>query len=183
MYDRSQPEAEPVSLIEPSHELLAVIDRITPISRELSTGRYGRHFVAFTDGSCTPYATHSPEGPGGWATILFAARGDRWELHGGIHATTSNRAEVCALLAALVCVPEGAALGLNSDSQYLVDHVRAGCRANDNHHLWSEVREILVAKGIHLSASWIPGHRGLRHNERADVLANPRRAHYRSRAR
>jgi|GEM_PF-4597494 len=175
--------AEEAAFASASYELLAIIDAILQVKHELASGRYGRHFVAFTDGSCTPYAAHSPEGPGGWATILFGSRGERWEMHGEIPATTSNRAEVCGLLAALACLPVGANLGLQSDSRYLVDHVRAGCRANDNHGLWAEVREMLVAKDIHLTASWVPAHCGLRHNERADALASGRIRYSRLRAR
>jgi len=155
-----------------SQELLAVIQSTAPVRDELSKGGYGNHFVAFTDGSCAPHDSASPDGPGGWATVIFGPRGERWEMHGSIDYTTSNRAEVCGLLAALSCVPEGVYLGVQSDSRYLVDHVRAGCRANDNQALWCEVREMLVAKDVKLSAAWVPGHSGHRHNERADALAS-----------
>lgn len=167
--------------IDPSVELLAVLEPTRPIACELLTENVGSHFVAFTDGSCTPADSASPEGPGGWATIIFGARGERWELHGTIGSTTSNRAEVCGLLAALACLPAGTHLGIQSDSRYLVDHVRAGCRASDNHDLWFEVREMIVAKEIKLSAAWVPGHSGHRHNERADVLASARPSRRRGR--
>lgn len=158
--------------MQPSRELLAVIESTAPVREELSKGHCGNHFVAFTDGSCSPHDSDSPEGPGGWATVVFGPRGERWEMHGSIEHTTSNRAEVCGLLAALACVPEGVYLGVQSDSRYLVDHVRARCRANDNPELWCEVREMLVGKEIRLSAAWVPGHSGHRHNERADALAS-----------
>jgi ribonuclease HI len=161
--------------IEPSYELLAVLNGGSRIREELATGRYGKHFVAFTDGSCAPHSIAGPEGRGGWATIIFGPRGERWELHGDIENTTNNRAEVCGLLAALASVPMGSHLGVQSDSRYLVDHVRAECRANDNDDLWLEIREMVVAKGINLSAAWVPGHSGNRHNERADALASVRK--------
>jgi len=155
-----------------SPELLAIIERAALIREELNKGCYGKHFVAFTDGSCTPRSPSKPDGPGGWAVIIFDPHGRRWELHGTIDETTSNRAEVCGLLAALACVPEGAHLGVQSDSRYLVDHVRAGCRAQNNHDLWCEIREMLVAKDIKLSAAWVAGHSGHRHNTRVDALAS-----------
>lgn len=161
--------------VRPSAELLAVIERTAPVREALVRNNYGNHFVAFTDGSCTPRSRSSPDGPGGWAVLVFSPRGERWEMHGSIADTTSNRAEVCGLLAALACVPEGAHLGVQSDSRYLVDCVRRGCRANDNDDLWCEIREMLVAKDIRLSASWVPGHSGHRHNERVDALASARR--------
>ena len=175
MENRQDDMAALISELRPTYELLAILDSTAPVREELSSGGYGTHFVAFTDGSCSPSHAGSPQGPGGWGVILFSSRGQRWEMHGGILKTTSNRAEVCALLAALAAVPEGISLGVHSDSRYVVDHVRAGCRANDNADLWSEVREMLVAKGVTLSASWLPGHKGHRHNERVDELASVRR--------
>lgn len=158
--------------IEPSHELLAVVESTARVREQLDTGLYGTYFVAFTDGSCSPHVSDGPDGPGGWATIIFDARGNRWEMHGPIQDTTSNRAEVCGLLAALACVPEGVHLGVQSDSRYLVDHVRGGCQANDNQDLWYEVREMLVAKDTRLTAAWVAGHSGHRHNQRVDALAS-----------
>ncbi len=166
---------------EPSHELLAVIETTARVRDEVCRTNCGSHFVAFTDGSCSPDDHSCPEGPGGWATIIFGPRGERWEVHDSIAHTTSNRAEVCAMLAALSCVPHGVHLGIQSDSRYLVDHVRAGCRANDNDDLWAEIREMVVAKGILLSASWVAGHNGHRHNERVDHLASNRPPSSRSR--
>lgn len=162
---------DPTPYVEPSHELLAVIANVVHVREELLSRNYGNHFVAFTDGSCSPRDQCSPQGPGGWGTILFGPRGERWEMHGSIEDTTNNRAEVCAMLAALSCVPQTVYLGVHSDSRYVVDHVRAGCRSNDNEDLWAEVREMLVAKDIKLSASWVQGHNGHRHNERVDALA------------
>lgn len=160
--------------IVPSCELLSVIESTIRVRDDLHSANCGNHFVAFTDGSCSPRDSSHADGPGGWASIIFGPRGERWEVHGSLHDTTNNRAEVCAMLAALTCVPDGAHLGVHSDSRYLVDHVRAGCRANDNDDLWSEIREMIVAKGIIVSASWVQGHNGHRHNERVDALASSR---------
>ncbi len=158
-----------------SCELLAVIEHTTQVREQLTNNNYGKHFVAFTDGSCSPRVPSNPNGPGGWAAVIFGPRSERWELHGDIDDTTNNRAEICALLAAIASVPEGVHLGIHSDSRYLVDHIRGGYRANDNLDLWNEVREMLVAKHLVLSASWVPAHSGHRHNERADALASTRR--------
>ncbi len=156
---------------ESSREVLTVVSNTARVREALHSSNYGNHFVAFTDGSCAPRDSTSPYGPGGWGALIFGPRGERWELHGSIEDTTSNRAEVCGMLAVLACVSEGVHLGVHSDSRYVVDHVRAGCRANDNHDLWAEVRELVVAKGIKLSASWVQGHNGHRHNERVNTLA------------
>ena len=60
---------------------------------------------------------------------------------------------------------------MQSDSRYVVDHVRRWMRAADNDDLWTEVRELVIGKQLDLRATWVAGHNGQEHNERADVLA------------
>jgi ribonuclease HI len=106
--------------------------------------------------------------------ILFNARGEKLEAHGQLENTTSNRAEVAGLLAALLTVPENSHVSVQSDSRYVVDHVRRWMRAGDNEDLWTEVRELVLGKHLELRTTWVAGHNGHQHNERADVLAgNP----------
>jgi ribonuclease HI len=161
-------------IIPLSHETLAVIPHVSPVRENLSGCAY-KYFVAYTDGSCTPHDQSSPFGSGGWAAIICSPRGEKWEVSGRLQLTTSNRAELCSLLAALTCVPDGSHLGVQSDSRYVVERVRAGCRAKDdrdNTDLWLEVREIVAAKSVTLTSSWVPGHVGVSNNERADELAS-----------
>lgn len=142
-----------------------------PVQRQIAAGEWGKYFVAFTDGSCrAPQGIE--RGEGGWATIIFSARGQRWEAHGDLRATTSNRAEVCGLIAALLLAPEGSHLSVQSDSRYVVDHVRQWIRAGDNDDLWTEVRELVIGKQVDLRTTWVAAHMGHQHNERADLLAS-----------
>jgi ribonuclease HI len=153
-----------------SKELISVLAKVDPIRNRIRKSGTGRFFVAYTDGSCRS-SNGSEEGSGGWAAVLFDARGDKWEAHGNLDSTTSNRAELSGLLAALLCAPEGSHLSVQSDSRYVVDHVRRWMRASDNDDLWTEVRELAVGKQIQLQTTWVAGHNGHQHNERADALA------------
>lgn len=136
----------------------------------VAAGEWGKYYVAYTDGSCRS-AQGVEMGPGGWGMILFNARGDRLEAHGELENTTSNRAEVAGLLAALLTVPDGSHVSVQSDSRYVVDHVRRWMRAGDNEDLWTEVRELVLGKQLDLRTTWVAGHNGHAHNERADILA------------
>ncbi len=154
-----------------SPELFAVASAVEPVRRTLADGNWGRYFVAFTDGSCRA-AQGGERGPGGWGLVIFTARGDKMEAHGQLADTTSNRAEVSGLLAALIAVPTGSYLSVQSDSRYVVDHVRRWMRAADNEDLWTEVRELAVGKQVELRTTWVAGHNGHQHNERVDALAS-----------
>jgi ribonuclease HI len=157
--------------VDTSPELDSVLIAAAPVARQIADGEWGRYFVAFTDGSCRAFQGIE-RGEGGWGAIVFSARGQRWEAHGNLGATTSNRAEVCALIAALLLAPEGSHLSVQSDSRYVVDHVRQWMRAGDNDDLWTEVRELVVGKELDLRTTWVAGHTGHTHNERADLLAS-----------
>jgi len=173
-----QANSESEFLIPLSRETLAVLPHVSLVREHLSAQAY-RYFVAFTDGSCTQDNPNSPHGFGGWAAVICSPKGEKWEISGRLHHTTSNRAELCSLLATLSCVPGGVHLGVQSDSRYVVERVRAGCRPKDerdNPDLWLEVREMLTAKNITLTSSWVPGHLGVANNERADALASAGRA-------
>lgn len=157
--------------LQTSDELKAVVAATESVRRKILESQPGRFFVAYTDGSCRAL-DGSDSGSGGWAALLFNARGEKWEAHGSLKTTTSNRAEVTALIAALLCVPDGSHLSVQSDSRYVVDHVRRWMRAADNEDLWTEVRELAIGKQIELQTTWVAGHNGHKYNERADALAS-----------
>ena len=71
----------------------------------------------FTDGACS-----GNPGPGGWGAVLRYAEIER-ELSGGDKATTNNRMELTAAISALEYFPEGAAIEMRCDSQYVVKSV------------------------------------------------------------
>ncbi|MEK7245496.1 MAG: RNase H family protein, partial [Pseudomonadota bacterium] len=66
----------------------------------------------FTDGACS-----GNPGPGGWGAVL-RWRGHDKELFGAEAATTNNRMELMAAIAALESLKRGARVRLHTDSLY-----------------------------------------------------------------
>ncbi|MCB1403944.1 MAG: ribonuclease HI, partial [Rhodobacteraceae bacterium] len=123
---------------------------------------------AYTDGACS-----GNPGPGGWGAVLVARDGDEIlkerELSGGEPATTNNRMELMAAIAALEALERPSRLTVVTDSAYLRDGVmrwihgwkRNGWRTADrkpvkNEDLW---RRLDAVAGRHEVAwDWVKGH-------------------------
>lgn len=136
---------------------------------------------AYTDGACS-----GNPGPGGWGALLVArehgAVVKTRELMGGEAATTNNRMELMAAIAALEALGRPTAITIVTDSNYLRDGVtkwihgwrRNGWRTADrkpvkNEDLW---RRLDTAAARHeIRWDWVKGHAGHTENERADALA------------
>lgn len=137
--------------------------------------------VVYTDGGCI-----GNPGPGGFAAILRYGSRER-EIVGRYQATTNNRMELRAALAALTTLTRPCRVELYTDSSYLRDGITKwihGWQRNGwqtaakapvkNRDLW---QELLVAIERHAPAGgvhwhWTRGHAGDPANERADLLAN-----------
>ena len=133
--------------------------------------------VIHTDGAC-----RGNPGPGGWGAILEADGRER-TLSGAEAATTNNRMELQAAIAALKALNRACDVELVTDSQYvrrgitewLAQWKRRGWltaarRPVANADLW---RELDVAASRHtVHWRWVKGHSGHPGNERADRLAN-----------
>ncbi len=119
----------------------------------------------FTDGSCI----RNPGGDGGWGFV--AVRGGRKiaEFCGPDPKTTSNRAELKAIIRALLWLPRGTLATIVSDSQYAVKVLSGKYRAKKNLDLIEETQALMQERQIKLR--WVRGHNGNRWNERADALA------------
>ena len=135
----------------------------------------------WTDGGCKP----NP-GRGGWGAILQFGDHER-ELSGAEPATTNNRMELTAALAALDALKRPCTVVLHTDSEYLRNGitrwhqgwVRRNWRnaAGDpvaNMDLWR--RLLAAAAGHRIEWRWVRGHAGDHMNERADALATAARA-------
>lgn len=131
----------------------------------------------FTDGACK-----GNPGPGGWGAILRYGQSVK-ELHGGEAATTNNRMELMAAIAALEELKRACVVSLTTDSQYVRKGItewlegwkkRGWKTANKepvkNQDLWMRL-EIQV-KRHSVTWHWVKGHSGHPENERADQLAN-----------
>ncbi|MDX1710835.1 MAG: ribonuclease HI [Rhodovibrionaceae bacterium] len=130
----------------------------------------------FTDGACS-----GNPGPGGWGAVLRAGRHEK-EISGGEAATTNNRMELMAAIAALEALKRPSRVHLTTDSNYLRDGImkwihawrRNGWKTSDkkpvkNRDLWERLD---AALGRHqVEWHWVKGHSGHEENERADRLA------------
>ena len=142
--------------------------------------RSGAAVEIFTDGACS-----GNPGPGGWAAILRYRARDRVaerEISGAHPATTNNRMELFAAIAALEALTRPCTVAVYSDSQYLRDGITKwlpqwkarGWRTADkkpvkNIDLWQRLD---AAAGQHQVAwHWVRGHAGHPENMRADALA------------
>ena len=133
--------------------------------------------TAHSDGAC-----RGNPGPGGWAAVLEYGE-HRRELSGGAVATTNNRMELQAAIAALDSLREPCEVEFFTDSKYVQNGVSQwiwGWKRNGwmtkakqpvkNADLW---RALDAAASRHKIAwRWLKGHAGHPGNERCDALAN-----------
>jgi len=130
----------------------------------------------FSDGACS-----GNPGPGGWGAVLRFRERER-ELSGFEAATTNNRMEMMAAIAALEALKRPCSVRIHTDSRYLHDGVtrwladwkRRGWRTADkkpvkNVDLWQRLEAALAPHRV--DWVWVRGHAGHPENERADALA------------
>ena len=131
---------------------------------------------AHTDGACL-----GNPGPGGWGVLLRDGAHER-ELSGGEPATTNNRMELMAAIAALEALKEACDATLHTDSQYvrqgitewMPNWIRRGWKTAGgdpvkNRDLWERLH---AANAKHkVDWRWVKGHAGDPDNERVDQLA------------
>ena len=136
-------------------------------------------WVAYTDGACAP----TNPGPAAWGVVVFAPDGAETAADNGFIGPGTNQiAEITAAIEGLSRTPEGAAVELVSDSQYVLQGLsewRAGWERRGfrnakgdpvaNLELWK--RLFAVADARKVSVRWVRGHQGNVNNERADRLA------------
>jgi len=133
--------------------------------------------VIHSDGGC-----HGNPGPGGWAAVLEYGQHKR-ELSGGVPATTNNRMELQAAIAALSALKEQCEVEFYTDSEYVKNGVsgwltnwkRNGWRTKakkpvKNEDLWRALDSSVSKHKIEWH--WLKGHAGHIGNERCDQLAN-----------
>ena len=119
----------------------------------------------FTDGSCS----RNPGGDGGWAFVVVREGQKIAEFCGPDPKTTSNRAELKAIIRALIWLAPGVSATIVSDSEYAVKVLSGEYRAKANLDLIEEARALIQDRQIKFR--WVRGHAGHRWNERADALA------------
>lgn len=130
----------------------------------------------FTDGACL-----GNPGPGGWAALL-RWRGAEKLLADGEPATTNNRMELMAAIAALESLKRACDVVLTTDSQYVrqgIEQWVAKWRANGwrtaakepvkNQDLWQRLAAAVEPHRVRWT--WVRGHAGHPENERVDQAA------------
>jgi len=131
----------------------------------------------YTDGACI-----GNPGPGGFGVVLLHGS-HRKELFGGFRCTTNNRMELFAAIKGLEALKQRCNVRLFSDSEYVVNAMRAGWARRWRKNGWRRERN-KVASNIDLwerllnlseqhavEFNWVRGHAGDRENERCDQLA------------
>jgi ribonuclease HI len=131
----------------------------------------------FTDGSC-----EGNPGPGGWGFVWVENDAIRAQASGHEPATTNNRMELSALIAAYRALPPDAEITVYSDSQLCVSTVNEWARGWEARG-WKRktgpianlalVQELWALAKAHprVTLRWIKAHDGSRWNEYADALA------------
>ena len=130
----------------------------------------------YTDGACS-----GNPGPGGWGAVL-GWQGKTREISGGAAATTNNRMELMAAIAALESLTRPVTVRIHTDSTYVKDGItqwihrwkRNGWKTANkkpvkNEDLWRRLEAALARHDV--SWHWVKGHAGHPGNERADALA------------
>lgn len=119
----------------------------------------------YADGACS-----GNPGPAGLGVVVLDSE-SRIEISEYIGSGTNNIAELTAILRALgETADSDRPLLIHTDSSYSIGVLQKGWKAKANQELVAELREHLRArKGIKLI--YVPGHAGVRWNERADALA------------
>jgi len=134
--------------------------------------------TAYTDGACS-----GNPGPGGWGAVIDYGDGRSEELSGGEAATTNNRMELQAAIAALEHVPPQPQLTIVTDSVYVKDGItqwianwkKRGWRTAANKpvkniDLWQAL-DSATSRHQKINWQWVKGHAGHAGNEQADALA------------
>jgi ribonuclease HI len=141
----------------------------------------GAQVVLYTDGCCL-----KPSRVGGWAYVLYSSSRLRQSAgRGGLRRTTSNRAELIAVIKGLERLAPGTSVVLISDGTYVVQGINEGLdlwrargwRAGSGRHrrplknldLWQRLDGLLGQ--LHVNCRHVPGHSGQPENELCDHLA------------
>lgn len=142
--------------------------------------------VLYCDGACS-----GNPGPGGWGSIILTHKGIVQELGGFDAQTTNNRMELTAAIEGLQALvqrdPKGIqdhSIDLFTDSVYVIRGMTEWIRgwkyrgwtnsqgeAVANRDLWEDLLQTVQGHNLHVNWLYVPGHKGIPGNERADAIA------------
>lgn len=124
----------------------------------------------YCDGACS-----GNPGPGGWAFVIPSLG---VEKSGFVDATTNNRMELLAVIAALNYLNNqnkyeyryGPQIEIITDSQYVVKSMTENWRKLKNTDLWADLAGE-CSFGWQITWTWVKGHASNSYNTRCDELA------------
>lgn len=137
--------------------------------------------VIHTDGACS-----GNPGPGGWASIIAFPEGTVQELGDSVDATTNNRMELEAVIAALyfvrgrtenIMVCTDSTYVIRGITQWIWGWMKRGWLNSQgepvaNTDKWKELQRIVQDRGAkNISWHYVRGHQGNPGNERCDEVA------------
>ncbi len=132
----------------------------------------------YSDGACSP----NP-GIGGWAAVLLGEGDRRREIWGAEAESTNQRMELMGAIEGLRALERPSEVTLHTDSTYVCNAFLKRWVANwlangwrnaakkpvVNKDLWLQLVEL---NGVHqVDWKWVPGHSGVKENDRCDELA------------
>lgn len=170
-----------MNLGDDSLEWRSILNALHNLSKDTVSLVLGeKEVVAYTDGACIK----NPGGPAGWSVLLWPASdfvdgklregAPSIECYGHIpesSTTTNNRAEITAVLAALIIAPREQPLTIYSDSEYTIKVAQGVYQIKANPDLWSLYHVWLNRRKSPPRFEWVRGHAGQHQNEHADELA------------
>jgi ribonuclease HI len=122
-------------------------------------------WIAYTDGACS-----GNPGPAGYGVVIVSPDGATHEGLEYIGEATNNVAELMAILRAVEWMPGHArTIVVHTDSQYAIGVLQRGWKAKANQELVARTKRVVETRSARLV--YVPGHRGVPLNERADALA------------
>lgn len=143
-----------------------------------------KSITIYTDGACS-----GNPGPGGWGAVLMYGTAHK-EMSGGEPATTNNRMEMMAVIAALESLTQTCHVKLHSDSAYVINCFKqrwhekwsrngwltSGKKPVENKDLWQRMIKVVDRHEV----EWIKvkGHSGDEWNDRCDELARAEAAKF-----
>jgi ribonuclease HI len=160
-------EVVPGAPILPDETCAAADSEVPPASAKRAdpspSGRDG--WSAYVDGACS-----GNPGPAGCGIVLVAPGGKLHEGFEYIGEATNNIAELTAILRALEWTPSSVpSIRVHTDSQYSIGVLQKGWKAKANQELVRLAKQRVAVRRAELV--YVPGHRGVVLNERADELA------------
>lgn len=119
--------------------------------------------IAYTDGAC-----RGNPGPAGVGVVLHFPD-KRVEVSEWLGDATNNIAELVAILRALEHTDPLAPIIVHTDSSYSIGVLSKGWKAKANQELIAKIKSAMSGRRVRLV--YVPGHAGVKWNERADELA------------